>query len=155
MAKLKVMTILGTRPEIIRLSSIIKKFNNFFDHKLVNTGQNFDNKLNKFFYKELDLKKPDYNLNCKSKNPSEFLSQLFFKIDKVLDKENPDAVVILGDTNSALSSICLKKKKYLFFILRQGIDVLIKEFLKKLIVKLLITLQIFICLIALLLENIF
>jgi UDP-N-acetylglucosamine 2-epimerase len=120
MAKLKVMTILGTRPEIIRLSSIIKKFNNFFDHKLVNTGQNFDNKLNKFFYKELDLKKPDYNLNCKSKNPSEFLSQLFFKIDKVLDKENPDAVVILGDTNSALSSICVKKKKIPIFHLEAG-----------------------------------
>ena len=118
--KLKVMTIVGTRPEIIRLSSIIKKFNIFFNHKLVNTGQNFDKNLNKVFYNELGIKKPDYNLNCRSKTSAEFLSKLFLKVDKILDKESPDAVIILGDTNSALASICAKKRKIPIFHLEAG-----------------------------------
>lgn len=115
--KFKLLTIVGTRPEIIRLSSIIKKLEIFFIHKLVNTGQNFDNNLNKIFFKDLEINKPHYNLNCKGSTPSKFLSQLLLKIEKVLDIEKPDAVIILGDTNSALSAICVKKKKkYLFFI---------------------------------------
>ena len=118
--KLKVMTIVGTRPEIIRLSAIIKKLNIFFNHKLVNTGQNFDKKLNKIFYKELLIKEPDYNLNCKSKKPIEFLSKLFLKLENILDKEKPDAVIILGDTNSALSAICVKKRQIPIFHLEAG-----------------------------------
>lgn len=86
--KFKLLTIVGTRPEIIRLSSIIKKLEIFFNHKLVNTGQNFDNNLNKIFFKDLEINKPHYNLNCNSTTPIKFLSKLFFKIEKVLDLEN-------------------------------------------------------------------
>jgi len=78
--KFKILTIVGTRPEIIRLSCIIKKLDVFFEHILVNTGQNFDSNLNKFFFRELKIKNPDYNLNCRGKTPSHFLSQLFLKI---------------------------------------------------------------------------
>ena len=118
--KFKVLTILGTRPEIIRLSSIIKKLDLFFDHKLVNTGQNFDDHLNKIFFKDLEINKPNYNLNCKGDTTSKFLSQLFIKIEKVLDFEKPDAVIILGDTNSALSAICVKRKKIPIFHIEAG-----------------------------------
>jgi len=118
--KFKILTIVGTRPEIIRLSCIIKKLDVFFEHILVNTGQNFDSNLNKFFFRELKIKNPDYNLNCRGKTPSHFLSQLFLKIEKVLDVEKPDAVVILGDTNSALSSICAKRKKIPIFHIEAG-----------------------------------
>ena len=118
--KFKILTIVGTRPEIIRLSCIIKKLDLFFEHILVNTGQNFDSNLNKFFFRELKIKNPDYNLNCRGKTTSHFLSQLFLKIEKVLDVEKPDAVVILGDTNSALSSICAKRKKIPIFHIEAG-----------------------------------
>ena len=118
--KFKVLTILGTRPEIIRLSSIIKKLNLFFNHKLVNTGQNFDDQLNKIFFKDLEMNKPNYNLNCRGDTPSKFLSQLFVKIEKVLDFEKPDAVIILGDTNTALSAICAKRKKIPIFHIEAG-----------------------------------
>jgi UDP-N-acetylglucosamine 2-epimerase (non-hydrolysing) len=118
--KFKVVTILGTRPEIIRLSSIIKKLKIFFNHRLINTGQNFDKNLNRVFFKELEINKPDYNLNCRGKTPSQFLSQLFSKIEKVLDYEKPDAVIILGDTNSALSAICAKRKKIPIFHIEAG-----------------------------------
>jgi UDP-N-acetylglucosamine 2-epimerase (non-hydrolysing) len=118
--KFKVLTILGTRPEIIRLSSIIKKLNLFFNHKLVNTGQNFDDQLNKIFFKDLEIDKPNYNLNCRGDTPSKFLSQLFVKIEKVLDFEKPDAVIILGDTNTALSAICAKRKKIPIFHIEAG-----------------------------------
>lgn len=118
--KFKLLTIVGTRPEIIRLSSIIKKLEMFFIHKLVNTGQNFDNNLNKIFFKDLEINKPNYNLNCKGSSPSKFLSQLLLKIEKVLDIEKPDAVIILGDTNSALSAICVKKKKIPIFHIEAG-----------------------------------
>jgi UDP-N-acetylglucosamine 2-epimerase (non-hydrolysing) len=70
--KFKVLTILGTRPEIIRLSAIIKKLNSFFNHKLVNTSQNFDDQLNKIFFKDLEINKPNYNLNCRGDTPSKF-----------------------------------------------------------------------------------
>lgn len=118
--KFKILTILGTRPEIIRLSSIIKKLDIFFNHKLVNTSQNYDNRLNKIFFKDLEIKPPNYNLNCKGDSPAKFLSQLFIKIEKVLDFEKPDAVVILGDTNSALSAICVKRKKIPIFHIEAG-----------------------------------
>ena len=118
--KFKLLTIVGTRPEIIRLSSIIKKLEIFFNHKLVNTGQNFDNNLNKIFFKDLEINKPHYNLNCNSATPIKFLSKLFFKIEKVLDFEKPDAVIILGDTNSALSAICAKRKKIPIFHIEAG-----------------------------------
>ena len=120
MKKYKVLTIFGTRPEIIRLSCIIKKLDIFFIHKCINTGQNFDINLNKIFFKDLDLRDPDYNLKIKSLTPCDFLSKLFLNIDKILEKEAPDAVLILGDTNSSLSSICAKKRKIPIFHIEAG-----------------------------------
>jgi UDP-N-acetylglucosamine 2-epimerase (non-hydrolysing) len=118
--KLKVLTILGTRPEIIRLSRIIYKLNNNFDHVLVNTGQNFDRELNSVFFKELKIKKPNYNLNCKNKNPIEFISDALEKCDLILAKEKPNAVLVLGDTNSALTALAAKRKKIPIFHIEAG-----------------------------------
>ena len=120
MKKKKILIILGTRPEIIRLSLIIKNIRKYFKACVVNTNQNFDNELNNFFFNELDLKKADYNLQCHNRNPIEFISDLFPKIDKVLDVENPDAVLILGDTNSGLSALCAKKRKIPIFHIEAG-----------------------------------
>ena len=120
MKKKKILIILGTRPEIIRLSLIIKNIRKYFKACVVNTNQNFDNELNNFFFNELDLKKADYNLQCNNRNPIEFISDLFPKIDKVLDVENPDAVLILGDTNSGLSALCAKKRKIPIFHIEAG-----------------------------------
>ena len=113
--KLKIITIVGTRPEIIRLSSIIKDLDKNFSHILINTNQNFDTNLNQIFFSQLGLKKPNYNLKCKSSSTATFLSDLFAKIDKVLIRENPDAILVLGDTNSSLSTIVAKKERSLFF----------------------------------------
>jgi UDP-N-acetylglucosamine 2-epimerase (non-hydrolysing) len=118
--KLKVLTILGTRPEIVRLSRIISKLNIFFDHVLVNTGQNYDTNLSSIFFKELKLRRPDYNLNCKNKNYVEFISEVLVKIDSVLLKEKPDAVLVLGDTNSALSVLVAKKRQIPIFHIEAG-----------------------------------
>jgi UDP-N-acetylglucosamine 2-epimerase (non-hydrolysing) len=118
--KLKVLTILGTRPEIVRLSRIISKLNIFFDHVLVNTGQNYDTNLSSIFFKELKLRRPDYNLNCKNKNSVEFISEVLVKIDSVLLKEKPDAVLVLGDTNSALSVLVAKKRQIPIFHIEAG-----------------------------------
>ena len=120
MKKKKILIILGTRPEIIRLSLIIKNIRKYFKACVVNTNQNFDNELNNFFFNELDLKKADYNLQCHNRNSIEFISDLFPKIDKVLDVENPDAVLILGDTNSGLSALCAKKRKIPIFHIEAG-----------------------------------
>ena len=120
MKKKKILIILGTRPEIIRLSLIIKNIRKYFKACVVNTNQNFDNELNNFFFNELDLKKADYNLQCNNRNPIEFISDLFLKIDKVLDVENPDAVLILSDTNSGLSALCAKKRKIPIFHIEAG-----------------------------------
>jgi UDP-N-acetylglucosamine 2-epimerase (non-hydrolysing) len=118
--KLKVLTILGTRPEIVRLSRIISKLNIFFDHVLVNTGQNYDVNLSSIFFKELKLRRPDYNLNCKNKNSVEFISEVLVKIDSVLLKEKPQAVLVLGDTNSALSVLVAKKRQIPIFHIEAG-----------------------------------
>ena len=120
MKKLKVMTILGTRPEIIRLSETIKACDRYFDHVLVHTGQNYDPKLNDVFFKELGLKKPDYYLDCVGKNLGETMGNILSKTYDVLEKEKPDAVLILGDTNSALSAICAKRLKTPIFHMEAG-----------------------------------
>jgi UDP-N-acetylglucosamine 2-epimerase len=120
MKKKKILIILGTRPEIIRLSLIIKNVQKYFKACVVNTNQNFDHELNNFFFNELDLKKADYNLQCRNRNPIEFITDLFLQIDKVLDVENPDAVLILGDTNSGLSALCAKKRKIPIFHIEAG-----------------------------------
>lgn len=118
--KLKVITVVGTRPEIIRLSRIIKKLDFYFNHILVHTGQNYNFELSNIFFKELRLKKPTYNLNCKSKNAIEFIGKSLVRFDKILETEKPDAVLVLGDTNSALTVFCAKKKKIPIFHIEAG-----------------------------------
>lgn len=120
MQKLKLMTILGTRPEIIRLSAVIKKADQVFDHILVHTGQNYDYELNDIFFKELELRKPDYFLNCAGKDLGETMGNIIAKSYEVISKEKPDAVLILGDTNSALSAISAKRLKTPIFHMEAG-----------------------------------
>jgi UDP-N-acetylglucosamine 2-epimerase (non-hydrolysing) len=117
---LKVLTIVGTRPEIIRLSCIINKFNNYFDHKLIHTGQNYDYELNKIFFDQLDIQKPDFFLDCQGVSPAENMASIIANTDKILSQLNPDAVVILGDTNSALAAIAAKRRKIPIFHLEAG-----------------------------------
>jgi UDP-N-acetylglucosamine 2-epimerase (non-hydrolysing) len=118
--KLKVFTVVGTRPEIIRLSRIINKLDFHFNHILVHTGQNYNFELSNIFFKELKIKKPDFNLNCKSKNAIEFISRSLVRFDKILELEKPDAVLVLGDTNSALTVLCAKKRKIPIFHIEAG-----------------------------------
>ncbi len=120
MKKLKVVTIVGTRPEIIRLSSIIKKFDDIFDHKLVHTGQNYDFELNEIFFSDLNLKKPDYFLDAASDSSTKTIGNVIGLTDDVLKNESPDAVMILGDTNSCLSVIAAKNRKIPTFHFEAG-----------------------------------
>ena len=105
------VTIVGTRPELIKLSKIIPLLDKYFNHTLIHTGQNFDYELNEIFFKDLKIRKPDYFLNIKSETVLGSIGKLFISLDKLLDKINPDASLIYGDTNSCLSAIALKKKK--------------------------------------------
>ncbi len=120
MKKLKLMTIVGTRPEIIRLSEIIKICDKYFEHKLIHTGQNYDYELNQVFFKELGLKKPDYYLNSAGKHLGETIGNIIAKSYEILIKEKPDALLILGDTNSALSAISAKRLKIPIFHMEAG-----------------------------------
>lgn len=120
MRRLKVMTILGTRPEIIRLSETIKACDRYFDHVLVHTGQNYDPRLNDIFFQDLDLRKPDYYLDCVGENLGETMGNILAKSYDVMLKEQPDAVLVLGDTNSALSAICAKRLKTPIFHMEAG-----------------------------------
>ena len=120
MRRLKVMTILGTRPEIIRLSETIKACDRYFDHVLVHTGQNYDPRLNDIFFQDLDLRKPDYYLDCVGKNLGETMGNILAKSYDIMLKEQPDAVLVLGDTNSALSAICAKRLKTPIFHMEAG-----------------------------------
>jgi len=103
MNKLKVMTILGTRPEIIRLSCVMALLDKYVDHKVVHTGQNYDYELNEIFFKELNVRKPDYFLGVDHSSLGAVMGNILISIEKVLEKEKPDAVLILGDTNSSIS----------------------------------------------------
>ena len=120
MKKLKVMTILGTRPEIIRLSETIKACDKYFDHILVHTGQNYDPHLNEIFFQELGLRKPDYYLECVGKDLGETMGSIISKSYEVMVKEKPDAVLVLGDTNSALAAISAKRLKTPIFHMEAG-----------------------------------
>lgn len=120
MKKLKVMTILGTRPEIIRLSETMKACDRYFDHIMVHTGQNYDPRLNDIFFQDLDLRKPDYYLNCVGKNLGETMGNILAKSYEVIQEEKPDVVLVLGDTNSALSAICAKRLKTPIFHMEAG-----------------------------------
>ena len=122
MKKIKIVTVVGTRPEIIRLSSIINRFNNsnFIQHTLIHTGQNYDKNLNDIFFKDLEIDKPDFYLDAAKVNPNLTIGEIMMKIDPILDKVSPDAMLILGDTNSCLSAIAAKKKKIPVFHYEAG-----------------------------------
>lgn len=120
MEKLKVMTILGTRPEIIRLSACIKACDKYFNHILVHTGQNWDYTLNEVFFNDLELRKPDYFLESVGTTLGETMGNIIAKSYDVILKEKPDAVLILGDTNSALSAISTKRLKVPIFHMEAG-----------------------------------
>ena len=120
MKKLKVMTIVGTRPELIRLSEIIKKADIFFEHIFVHTGQNYDARLNDIFYEDLGLRKPDYYLNVVGDNLGETIGNIIAKSYTLMQELKPDALLILGDTNSALSAISAKRLKVPIFHMEAG-----------------------------------
>lgn len=118
--KLKLMTIVGTRPEIIRLSEIIKKCDKYFDHKLVHTGQNWDYTLNQIFFEDLELRKPDYYLDAVGADLGETIGNIIAKSYKVLSEVKPDALLVLGDSNSTLSAISAKRLKIPIFHMEAG-----------------------------------
>lgn len=120
MAKFKIMTILGTRPEIIRLSEVIKKLDKECEHILVHTGQNYDYELNGIFFEELGLRKPDYFLSSVGNTLGETMGNIIEKSYSLIQEVNPDAVLILGDTNSALSAISAKRLKKPIFHMEAG-----------------------------------
>lgn len=120
MSELKVMTIMGTRPEIIRLSETIKKLDKYTKHILVHTNQNYDYELNKVFFEELNLRDPDYLLDVKSATIGEQIGKILTQTEKVMIDEKPDAILILGDTNSALSCIIAKRLKIPVFHMEAG-----------------------------------
>lgn len=120
MEKMKVMTIVGTRPEIIRLSEVIKACDRYFNHILVHTGQNWDYTLNQVFFEEFQLREPDYYLDAAGEHLGETMGNIIAKSYEVLGKEKPDALLILGDTNSALSAISAKRLKVPIFHMEAG-----------------------------------
>lgn len=122
MKKLKVMTVVGTRPEIIRLACVIQKLDisEAIDHTLVHTGQNYDYELNEIFFEDLGLRKPDFFLEAAGKNATETAGQILIKIDPVLEQVQPDAFLVLGDTNSCLCAIAAKKRHIPIFHMEAG-----------------------------------
>lgn len=120
MKKLKVLTIFGTRPEIIRLSRILPVLDTYFDHRMVYTQQSFDYEMSEIFFKELELRKPDYLLNVRSETLGKQLANIFSQTEEVLLKEKPDVVFVLGDTNSVLSVILAKRMHIPIFHMEAG-----------------------------------
>ena len=122
MKKLKVMTVVGTRPEIIRLSAVINKLeeSEAIDHVLVHTGQNYDYELNEVFFKDFNLKKPDHFLNAAIGTAVETIGNILVKIDPIMEEVKPDAFLVLGDTNSCLCAIAAKRRKIPIFHMEAG-----------------------------------
>lgn len=122
MKKLKVMTVVGTRPEIIRLACVLQKLDESeaIEHILVHTGQNYDYELNEVFFEDLSLRKPDYFLNAAGKNATETAGQILINVDPILEQEQPDAFLVLGDTNSCLCAIAAKKHHIPIFHMEAG-----------------------------------
>ena len=122
MKKLKVMTVVGTRPEIIRLSAVINKLeeSEAIEHILVHTGQNYDYELNEVFFRDLKLKKPDYYLDAATGSAVETIGNILIKIDPLMEKIKPDAFLVLGDTNSCLCAIAAKRRQIPIFHMEAG-----------------------------------
>jgi UDP-N-acetylglucosamine 2-epimerase len=118
--KTKIMTILGTRPEIIKLSRVMGELEKFVDHVLVHTGQNFDYELNEIFFENLGVRKPDYFLNAVGKNTAETIGNIIIKSDEIIELEKPDAILLYGDTNSCLSVLSAKKRQIPIFHMEAG-----------------------------------
>ncbi len=120
MKKLKVMTVVGTRPEIIRLSRVMAKLDQYCEHVIVHTGQNYDYELNQIFFKDLSIRSPDYFLNAAGATAAETIGNVIGNIDKFLVSEKPDALLVLGDTNSCLAVIPAKRRKIPIFHMEAG-----------------------------------
>lgn len=119
-AKLKVMTIVGTRPEIIRLSVIIRLLDKFVNHVLVHTGQNYDYELSNIFFEDLDLRKPDYYMDIQNTSVGRAYGEVLIKAEEILLKEKPEAVLILGDTNSSIAGLVAKRLKIPIYHMEAG-----------------------------------
>ena len=117
---LKVMTIVGTRPELIKMSRVIAEFDQHTKHILVHTGQNYDYELNQLFFEDLDIRKPDYFLEAVGENAAQTIARVIEKSDAVMEKERPDAVMLYGDTNSCLAVIAAKRRKIPVFHMEAG-----------------------------------
>jgi UDP-N-acetyl-L-fucosamine synthase len=120
MDKLKVATVIGTRPEIIRLSRIIAKLDKYCEHKLIHTGQNYDYELNQIFFEDLEVRKPDHFLNTAGVTGAETIGKVIIAVDQVLAEVKPDALLVLGDTNSSLAVIPAKRRKIPIFHMEAG-----------------------------------
>ncbi|MEZ8086776.1 non-hydrolyzing UDP-N-acetylglucosamine 2-epimerase [Vibrio sp. 1S139] len=120
MKKMKVMSVVGTRPEIIRLSRVLAKLDEHCEHILVHTGQNYDFELNEVFFNDLGVRKPDYFLNAAGKNAAETIGQVIIKVDEVLEQVQPEAMLVLGDTNSCISALPAKRRKVPIFHMEAG-----------------------------------
>jgi len=120
MKKLKVMTVVGTRPEIIRLACVLPRLDNYCEHTLVHTGQNYDYELNQIFFDDLGIRKPDHFLETAGHNSAATVGNVIIEVDKVLDIVKPDAVLVLGDTNSCLSVLPAKRRKIPTFHMEAG-----------------------------------
>ena len=120
MKKMKVMTIVGTRPEIIRLSRVMAKLDQYTEHVLVHTGQSYDYELNEIFFRDLDIRKPDYFLGAAGTTAAETIGQMIIKIDPLLAEMQPEALLVLGDTNSCLTAIPAKRRKIPIFHMEAG-----------------------------------
>ncbi|MCK8565509.1 UDP-N-acetylglucosamine 2-epimerase (non-hydrolyzing) [Yersinia ruckeri] len=120
MKKLQVMSVVGTRPEIIRLSRVLARLDEYCEHILVHTGQNYDYELNEVFFSDLGVRKPDYFLDAAGKNAAQTIGQIIIKVDDVLEIVQPDAMLILGDTNSCISAIPAKRRKIPIFHMEAG-----------------------------------
>lgn len=120
MSRLKVMTVVGTRPEIIRLSRVMTRLDEHTDHTIVHTGQNYDYELNEIFFRDLELRKPDIFLGAAAATAAETIGRIIIEVDKVLEKNTPDALLILGDTNSCLAAIPAKRRKIPIFHMEAG-----------------------------------
>src|SRR5512133_328541 len=120
MKKLKVVTVVGTRPEIIRLSRVLPKLDQYMEHVLVHTGQNYDYELNEIFFTDLDIRKPDYFLGAAGATAAETIGQMIIKVDALLAELQPEALLVLGDTNSCLAAIPAKRRKIPIFHMEAG-----------------------------------